>query len=253
MPGQNPFPTDNEIPQLGSDGMLGGGRNTPVAQSGQSATLGPQPNGAFEGKAELLRMQAGDERLALVASVVLTIVREANVDLGAENQTPPVKAVVTVGGGGTSMQPFEVDFVNGLVFSVPAGSLSLEAVIDTDTMDEFDVAVRVAAFATYLPRPGNTPVRRTLRTNSLVNGAAVIQELPKFASTLQVLSTTAAATYRVEQFRDRLAAQLISQTTLAAAPPYQEIPIANDTRYVRITNTSGGTVVQTSVLYRLSL
>lgn len=238
------------IPQLGVDGLLAGNG---VAQIGQSETLGPLPGGGFSAKVDLIRAQGGSDALALVNTIALTIAREGNIDLGLDNQTPPVKAVITAGQGGSSAMVFEVDFINGMVLSVPASSLSLSALIDTDTMDAFDVPVRVSAFVTYLPRPGSTPVRRTLRTGPMGIGAAVVQDLPKFATSLQLMATTAAATFTVQQYRDKLLTQLVAVTTLAVAPPYQEIPIAQDTRYVNIINTTGGVLANVQALYRLAL
>ena len=241
------YPLQHNEPRLiGRDGMLAGGQPA-VAQPGQSSTIGRSVSGAIVRRSQLLRVQ-GEDAVAANVTVVLTISSENNPGgAGTENETPACFASITFGVGGTSAD-VEVDFLNGALITVPASRLDLTAFLDVPDQD-VQTEVRVGAFVSYLPV--TRAAQRTLRVNGLANAASVILAVPKFAKHVQLLSSPA-STFLLEQAVDAAAGTVVSVSATLATPPYTEIPLLGETRYVRITNT-GGAPVNLRALFGLFL
>ena len=91
----------------------------------------------------------------------------------------------------------------------------------------------------YLPRGGHARgPQRTLRA-VLDDAAAIVLPVPRFAHSVTLLGTVPPATFTLEQYRDQAATFLVAKTLIPAMPPFYEVPITNESRYVKITNTSG--------------
>jgi hypothetical protein len=213
-------------------GILTGGRPE-VAQSGISELLGPNLNR----RVSLIKVQGQDEA-ATTVTVALFLQREANLDIGKDNETPPCKASVSFGVGGTSID-YDVDFIDGTLLTLPTSNLTVTAELDLDDGEVPAQVVRVGAFISYLPRGGHARgVQRTLRA-VVENAASVVFPIPRFAYSVTLLGSATPQGFTLEQYRDAAATVLVAKTLIPTTPPFYEVPLSNETRYVKITNTSG--------------
>jgi hypothetical protein len=129
--------------------------------------------------------------------------------------------------------------------------VTLSAVLDTELPnDQITQAVRVSAVIGYLPSAHRS--QRTLRVPALAAAASAVLEVPTFAKSLTLLGNIAGWTFTLEQSAVKNFASVISTEIIPVAPPHVEVPLANDTRYVRITNGAGAPV-DVRAIFNLSL
>jgi hypothetical protein len=237
-----PQPSAAPVPEIGREGLLAGGDPTGirVAQPGNSETLGLITVGAgapgFVRQATLLNMQ-GVDQLSTMVAIALGVQRDGNTDPGDENTTFPVRAEITFSQGGTGAS-LEVDFINGAILSLPASNLRLQAFIDAPDADA-QYPVKVIAMASYMPVPHARQAQRTLRATLAQAqgvGSSVVLPIPRFAQTVTLLSDSPAATFTLSQCTDKLGANVIVQQTIPVSPPCHDIPLVNETRFLKIAN-----------------
>ncbi len=231
---------DQEVRELGRDGLLAGGAPA-ITQPGQSEALGPDPKtGVFTRRVDLLRCE-GEDALAMNTTVVLSLDRENPPTEAARNQTYPVFASILFGVGGTATR-CEVDFLNGAVITLPCSSIFLAAQLDVPD-DEVLFPIVARAFISYLPMANSRQSQRTLRA-TLGIGASVVMPVPMFGQIVTLLGSAPGSAFVLEQYRDALATMLVATQPVPAVPPNYDIPLANETRYVKITNTGPITTVR---------
>lgn len=226
-------------------GLLTGNGGPPfVAQSGQADTLGLSSSGGIiRGPVSLLRGD-GDDEAGTSTSICMLIEREGNILVGRENETAACKARIIFGQQSISAT-LECDIINGMIITLPGSAITLTAAIDDGVPDdEITSAIRIGAFVVYMPHNKSVPAQRTLRNAAMAMNDTVVLAVPRFASAVKLLGSIVGATFTIEQYRDAAATMLVSANTIPIAPPYYSTPIANETRYVKVTNTGAATALR---------
>jgi hypothetical protein len=240
-------PQRHEVRQLGRDAMLAGG-DPGVVQPGQSELLGPLPGGSFVSRVDLLRCE-GVDALAMNTTIALALSRPNAPTQEQLEETPPVKAIILFGVGGTAATA-EVDFIDGALLTLPASTVILSAELDGVTQADNPPLVEARAFLAYLPIGHVRPAQRTLR-QTIGAGATAVFPVPSFSHSFQVFGGQNA--YTVVQSSDLAGADVIQTDVIAPPyPPHAVMPMTNQTRFVRVTNP-GGVAQRVSLIFGLYL
>lgn len=243
------MPDDDHHPYTPSVALLGGDYG--LAQVGQSELLGlippdtligSQNPASFRRATTLIQAECAD-MYARVVTIVLTATRRTTLGPPAAfNEGLPIFARVSFGTAGTqSEKQLEVDYLNGTMFNVPGSFLKVDAVLEDSVQDDTQVTMNVGAFLGYLPMGRTRGAQRTIQAGVIAGGGGnIVIPTPHFANRIEIQGALLGATYTVEQFADAAATILLAVATIPAPAPVRSVPLVNATRYVRITNTSGG-------------
>lgn len=221
--------------QLANESLLGG---EGIAQAGQSEVIGRSPDGNWIRRVTLLNCEC-DPKLAQMVTIMLTLTRRTPaLTVPQENETLPLLARVHFGNGGTqSRGQLEVDYVNGAAFAVPAGFIRLDCELEAGE-PETDLGIEAAAFMGYFPHVRTRSPQRTIPLGALEPSDAIIIPIPYFADRVEIMPTVLGATFSVEQLVDFAGTIVVGAVAIPAAAPVHAVPLVNQARYVRITNTS---------------
>lgn len=199
----------------------------------------------------------GLDELACMVTIAFNLKRLGPVAPGEENDMPPIVAHVSWGVDGARMD-VDVDVVNGTMIAVPASSLRVDVELDMLAADVDDDTgqVQVGAVMGYMPR-GQHDAQRTLSADlaavAETPANVVLLPVPEFAKSVTFL-VQPTATFKLEQLDD--AAGTVVLSTIAAVapavPPTVVFPLANRTRYLRLTN-AGAAALLVSAVFGLAL
>lgn len=225
-----------------------------VVQAGQSEVIGRTQDGGLLRSVSLVNAEC-ESMYAAIMTVVLTATRFLPAaSPGTENEGLPMFARVSFGNGGTqSTGQLEVDYINGAMFSLPAGFLRVDAVLEDSVPDDTLIGMNAAAFLGYYPLGKARQAQRTRVLGDVAAAAAVIVPVPFFATRFEVFSVVPGTTYTVEQLADAAGLVVLSSCTLPAPAPHLVVPLVNATRYVRLTNTAGVASGGTRAVFQLSV
>lgn len=221
--------------QLADQSLLGG---EGVAQQGQSEVLGRNPDGNWIRRVTLLNCEC-DPKLAQMVTIMLCLARRTPAQtIPEENETLPLFARVHFGNGGTqSRGQLEVDYVNGAAFAVPAGFIRLDAHLEDDE-PETQIGIEAGAFMGYFPHVRTRSPQRTLPLGAMEPSDPVIVRIPYFADRVELMPTVLGATFQLEQLVDAAGTIVVGNVAIPAAAPVHAVPLVNQARYIRVTNTS---------------
>jgi hypothetical protein len=231
--GQQTFSLHKLSPELQSGLLSGNGR----ANQGSGGALAP--DGLRQ--RTLIDCVAGLDELATVVTIGLSLERTGQRLPGEENDTPPVVGRVQFGVNGKLIE-FELDYIDGALFCVPASSLRVTAAIDPLVLapDASFNPCNVGAVVAYMPHGVARYAQRTIPIALPANAGEppapvpVTIPIPAFARDVTFLSNPAVMLL-VEQLVDRAGTVVVAVDSInLTTPPRVVLPLANRTRYLRV-------------------
>lgn len=164
-------------------------------------------------------------------------------------------ALIEMGNDGTALdRRAEVDWIRGLSFTVGGGFIRVSgANFSLTTAGPPHVGLKVGAFISRLPVGVaiSSPQRTLYRDTALAPAATQDFPIPPFAKNVRIVREVFATSFDVTV--GTVVGGANYSTAIAAGVDMARLPLAGDSFFIRVTNTSAGAIARLRAIFELAL